>query len=154
MPRFSVIVPVGRRFDALSAVMGLVRNMRPPPGQQKHTAFTIQFDSGAVQSAKSFPTYAVCIPRPGPEASHAPTSVRANGCKAATHEGLRLRCTNRCCPLRPEADKPNPDAATPPMHAQQELREDDLEGVEGDHSIDTQEECGGPVLLQSVVSVV
>ncbi len=141
VPKFSIIVPVGRRFDALSAVMGLVRSLRPPPGQQKLTAFMITFESGTVQNARSFPTYAVYIPCPGPEAAHIPTSVRANGCKAAAHEGLRLRCTNRCCPLRPEAERPQPDAAAP-AHAQQELREDDLEGVEGEGAVDTQEECG------------
>ncbi len=117
--RCGVFIPVGRRFDLLAAVMQMVKR-----SFAKHACFMVQCDTGALQSARTLPTYAVYLPAPGAESQGVPTSVTVNACKAKSYESLRLRCLDRYCAMRPHEDVPEKDK---PSDDQEEISKDDLE---------------------------
>ncbi len=118
--KFAVFIPVGRRFDLLAAITSQASRLFP-----KQSLFIVQCDAGVTQSVRVLPTYAVYLPVSGQESTGVPTAVRANACKAAPWECLRLRCTDRMCPKRPE-----PPQGDQPTTAQEELHNDDVEGMD------------------------
>ncbi len=124
----SWFIPVGSRFDLLSAIMGIVSKTWP-----KRAAFVVQCGSER-QTASARQTYAVYLPLDPTESI--PALISSAGCRAKSSEGLRLRCVDRACAFRQEGafDEDEPDNE----HA--EIPEDDLECADADGQFDDEEE--------------
>ncbi len=93
---FSLLTVCGRRLDLLATVSALISK------HLKLTTFVIQCGTGRPQTMRLQPSYVLFSPAKG--CQEAPAMIACNSVRASAQEGLRLRCTCRACPLRPETD--------------------------------------------------
>ena len=135
--KYCLVMPVGGRLDVLSAMYGKLREVFPGP---KHAVFAIQLFTSSTQSQRATPQYVLYVAGPGGSTrSEAPMAVSLASCRGKPFEGLRLRCTDPNCPLRPEGERgdsrhdPAPDGVwrhDPAPDA--EIHVDDREGGQDD----------------------
>lgn len=112
---YSLYIPLGCRFDLGPTLVSLVARHL---GGRK--AYVIMISTGS-QSLRIKPSFALYSPMDSKE--EIPTHVSLKGCRATSVEGIRLRCLDKGCLLRPE--KPQ---KSKPDDAQEEFEPEDQDG--------------------------
>lgn len=138
---FSLIMPVGSRLDVLSAMSMKLKELFPKP---KHSAFAIQLSSSNVQTSRACPQYLLFVSGPN-DVGKAASALNVSGCYAKPFEGLRLRCTDPLCPMRPEEERKraqeqlDAESNNMEMRPDAEIHADDCEGNEGGEDYEEQD---------------
>jgi hypothetical protein len=111
----AIFVPVGTRLEMLMNGKAILEKNLPG-----RVFYVIQFHAG-LQSTRKRPVFGLYAPVEGEEGI--PANVDLSGCGAKAAEGIRQRCINRYCPLRPSGSEPGSAA---PSNDNEEIPGDDL----------------------------
>ena len=95
--QFCLYILIGSRVELLGTVSAAVA--RHFAGR---TCYVIQLSVGQ-QSLRVRPSYSLYVPLNPKTETSAPTHISLKGCRAVSHEGLRLRCTNAALRWRGQA---------------------------------------------------
>lgn len=111
----AIFVPVGTRLEMLMNGKAILEKNLPG-----RVFYVIQFHAGP-QSTRKRPVFGLYAPVEGEEGI--PPNVDLSGCGAKAAEGIRQRCIDRNCPLRPHGSEPG---CVGPINDNEEIPGEDL----------------------------
>ncbi len=99
----------------------------------------MQTANGPRQTSRSTPSYLLYLCTPATGADEVSASISMSGCRAKAFEGLRLRCVDRACRMRPEEERKKEEEEEATDGVLQEIAVEDQEGA-GDGEEEYKEE--------------